>query len=242
MDVNTSILETENKDYRIKIDNNNGTTYSIIDNDGNSIIEGEYSYIEYLLDEYFIVCNKESKLGVINVTDKTTNISLEFESIQKIEDTKLIQATKQNISTIYAIKGDKVEQIYQMENVIIDEFEDYIKIYNENDEKYFDKNGNELKNTQIFTNNVLFANKQDEKWGFVDKNGNVKVDYIYDSVTEFNEQNFAGVKLNGKWGVINSDGTVIVEPKYEMQNKYKPNFIGEYYKVEYNLLESYYTK
>ena len=48
--------------------------------------------------------------------------------------------------------------------------------------------------------------KSNNKWGFVDKNGNIKIQYTYDMVTELNEYGYAGIKLNGKWGVINSEG------------------------------------
>ena len=73
-------------------------------------------------------------------------------------------------------------------------------------------------------------NRQDGKWGYVDKNGNTVVDFIYDLTTNINEYGFGAVKQNGKWGVVNSNGEVIKEPTYELTD-IEPNFIGEYYEV-----------
>ena len=89
----------------------------------------------------------------------------------------------------------------------------------------------------------MYAKKQNEKWGFVDKFGVIKVNAEYDMVTEFNEYGFAGIKKNGKWGVINENGEVIQEPIYELdeQNIIYPSFIGKYYKVVEWYGNAYYT-
>ena len=33
-----------------------------------------------------------------------------------------------------------------------------------NEKKYFNKEGNEIKNTEVYPNNVLFAQQRDNKW------------------------------------------------------------------------------
>ena len=83
--------------------------------------------------------------------------------------------------------------------------------------------------------------RQNDKCGFVDKSGNIIVDYKYERVTEINKYGFAGIRLNGKWGVINGEGKIIVEPTYEI-NDIEPTFIGQYYQVIYGNGEIYYTK
>ena len=86
-----------------------------------------------------------------------------------------------------------------------------------------------------------FANKENEKWGFTDKNGNTVVEAKYDKVTEFNEYGFAGVRLDGKWGVVNSKGEEVIAPTYVLNEEIEPYFIGKYYRVQYGLGEFYYT-
>ena len=146
--------------------------------------------------------------------------------------------TQNKVTEIYS---KDIEKICEMQNAIIENKSDYIKVYNDTEEKYFDNNGKELTNVEVYKNNELFAKSQDGKWGYVDKNGNTKVNYEYDKVTEFNEYGFAGVQKDGKWGVINREGKLILEPTYEFNNSEIPSFIGKYYKVIYGFGEIYYT-
>ena len=88
----------------------------------------------------------------------------------------------------------------------------------------------------------MFASQKDGKWGFIDKQGNIVIDYIYDKVTQINEYGFGGIKQDGKWGVIDKEGNIIIEPTYQLQEENtEPEFLGKYYKVYYGYGESYYT-
>ena len=136
----------------------------------------------------------------------------------------------------------QLEELCEMENAVIDVEEDYVKIYNDAEAKYFDLAGNEKQNTDILPNNQIYAKSQNGKWGFVDKAGNVVIDYIYDKATDLNLYGYAGIKLDGKWGVVNANGEIIVEPAYTLKERTEPEFIKEYYKVEYGYGEFYYTK
>ena len=119
--------------------------------------------------------------------------------------------------------------------------ENYIKIYNNEETKYFDKNGKELNASEIYSQNNLFAKKENDKWGFADKENKMVVEAKYDEVTEINEFGFAGVKKDGLWGVVNSKGEEILKPTYKFQEGIEPSFINTYYKVEYGFGEVYYT-
>ena len=71
--------------------------------------------------------------------------------------------------------------------------------------------------------------KKDGKFGFVDKDGNVVVDYIYDDVTEQNDYGYAGIKKDGKWGSIDQKGTVIQEPRYNLDDYLQIDFVGRWH-------------
>ena len=234
-----TILNTSNEKYKIKINDENGTKYSVIGEDGKEIIEEKYNYIEYLYENYFIVSNEESKVGIIDDKQKE-KISIENDSIQQISNTNIIQV---NISQNKTIKlyNKQIEQICEMQNAKIEKNEDYIKIYNEQEIKYFDKDGKELTSTQIFGKNKLFSKIENGKWGYVDKNGTNIVKCIYDKVTEFNKYGYASIKKDGKWGAINDKGQVVVEPTYEFEEEIEPTFIKNYYQVVYGFGEIYYT-
>ncbi len=239
IDTNIAILNTSNEKYKIRIDNSNGTKYGVINKEGEQVIEEKYNYIEYLFDNYFIASNEQSKLGVID-DDDNVKIELNNDALQKIEGTNVIQAstTANKITKLYS---KDMTELCQMTNANVKFENDYIKISNDTDTRYFDKDGKELKNTEVYPNNTLFAKKEGDKWGFTNKNGDVVVEAKYDKVTEFNEYGFAGVRLDGKWGVVNSKGEEVLAPTYTLNEEIEPYFIGTYYRVQYGFGEYYYT-
>ena len=229
-----SVLETDNKNYFITIDKNEN--YGVIDKDDNVIIDNKYTFIDYLFDNYFVAQN-EQKIGIVDDKGKEV-IKFDYDVLQKIEGTDLIQGIKnENIDLI----DKNMKKILTMKNAQIDIKENYIKIYNFEDRKYLQYDGKEVSNINVIKEAKLFAKKSNNKWGFVDKNGNIKIQYTYDMVTELNEYGYAGIKLNGKWGVINSEGKIIQEPIYDLQ-ELEPQFIGKYYKVDLGYGENFYTK
>ena len=128
-------------------------------------------------------------------------------------------------------------------NAVITEKDNYIEVNYENNIKYFNFDGKEISNTEIFTNNTLFAVEQNGKWGFKNKEGDIIIECIYDEVTEFNEYGFAGIKKEGKWGVIDTNKNIVVEPSYELKNiNTKPYCIDKYCKVYYGYGSFYFTK
>ncbi len=240
IDKNIAILNTSNEKYKIRINSENGTKYGVIGKDGKQIIEEKYNYIEYLYDNYFIVSGEESKLGVI---DNKENIKIEIEndSIQKVGNTDILQVSSENGQLIKLYKRD-MTKIVEMKKANVEEKEQIIKIYNNEEQKYFNTDGNELSNKDVYKNNKLFSIKKNDKWGFVDKDDNIIVKCEYDKVTEFNEYGFAGVQKDKKWGIINSEGKQVVKPKYELSEEIEPFFIGHYYRVKYGFGEFYFTE
>ena len=234
-----AIIDVDSTDYKIYIDTTNGkTNYEIYQND-KKITKNKYIYIEYLFDNYFTACNEDGKLGVIDNNDET-KINFEYNSIQKIEGTNLIETIQNDTNTIQIYTND-MKKVSELKNANIEINSNYIKLYNNTEIKYITKDGKEVKNTELFENNKIFANQKDGKWGFVDKNGKVVIDYKYDDVTEVNKYGFAGIKMDNKWGIVDENGNIVVEPKYKI-NDNNPTFIGEYYQVTYGSGEVYYTK
>ena len=238
-DSNIAILETSNENFKIKIDNTNGTIYSIIDKNDNPITKQNYSYIEYLSDDNFIV-SLEGKLGVIN-SNNEIKIDIKYDSIEKLQNTDFITTTlaKDKTTQIY---DKNINKLCDLPNANIVVEKEYIKIYNDEVTKYFSLSGREISSKEALKGNKIFAISNNGKWGFVDSNGNILLDYQYEKATDLNEYGFAGIKLDGKWGVVNSEGKVILEPQYIVNTQLEPSFIGEYYKVEFGFGEFYYTK
>ncbi len=211
--------------------------YKIIDNSGNVVVDKNYTYIEELDNNYFIVANYNNN-GIIDLTGKSV-IDLRYSSIFKLDGTELIQANDASTNTISLINKN-MEIVVTMAEAEIEVEDSYVKLYSEDEIKYFDLTGKELTAQEVFPNHQLFAKKINDKWGFVDKDGNLQVQNEYDLVTDFNEYGFAGIMVDGKWGVIKEDKSIVVEPKYELDS-ISPMFIGEYYMVEEWYGNDYYT-
>ena len=237
INTNISILNTDSDKYKIRINNENGSKYGVINESGEQVIEEKYNYIEYLYDNYFIVSNENSKLGVID-NKENEKIKIEYDSLTKLEGTDLIQTTisSTNVTELY---DKSLNNICQMTNATIEKEENYIIIYNDTETRYFDYQGKELTNKEVFPNNPLYAKQENGLWGFEKRDGTLVVECKYDKVTEFNEYGFASVEKDGKWGAINSEGEEIVAPTYELEGI--PSFIGKYYQVVYGFGEIYYT-
>lgn len=221
-----SKTKTENANYYITIDKNN--KYKVVDSKDNIIIDKDYTYIEYLPGDYFIV-ERDSKSGIIDSNGKSV-IELKYDSISRINETDILQMeTNKNI----ALYNLNMKEIVSMDNAIVKEVKDekaYILLYSDTDFKYLDKKGNILTSQNLFENNSLFAKNINGKWGFVDKDGNLKVQNDYELVTDFNKYGFAGIKKDGKWGSINQNGEVVQKPTYDLKRNI-PEFVGKYYRV-----------
>lgn len=224
-------------DNKYEIVSTSNDEYKIENNEKGIVISNGYTYIQYLFNNYFFA-TKDNKSGII---DDEGNVIIDFKYnvIQLIDGYNVIQLLDDNNNT--EILNSKLDSIIKAKSVNIYMNDKYLKIQSENDIQYLDSNGNKIENTNIFTNNKLFAFKEKSKWGFKNKEGNTIVEPKYELVTEFNEYGFAGIKSNGRWGVINQEGTIIKEPTYEINQVMEPSFIKEYYKVDLGYGEPYYT-
>ena len=211
--------------------------YKIIDNNGNIVVDKSYTYIEELGNNYYIVASYNNN-GIIDLSGRSL-VDLRYSSIFKLDNTNLLQANISSTNTVSLINNN-MQVVATMENAGIEVEDNYVRLYSETDNRYFDFSGNELTAQELFPNNNLYAKKINDKWGFVDKDGNVKVQNEYDMVTDLNEYGFAGIKKDGKWGVINSNGEIVQEPIYEIDS-ISPTFIGIYYKTNEWYGNNYFT-
>ena len=219
-------LPTTNPNYYITIDKNE--IYRIVDKDNNIKIENNYTYIEHIKDDYFIIY-KNGKNGIIDLSGKSI-ADLKYNSIFKVSGTEIVQANTNNTNNI-TLLNKEMKIVCNMNNANIEKKENYVVIYSKDDMKYFDYSGNEISYKNLYPNNKLYAKKINGKWGFIDKADKLIIQNEYEMVTEFNNYGFAGIKKDGKWGVVNSEGTIIQEPIYELKWE-NPSFIGKYYKVQ----------
>lgn len=230
-----SKVPTSDGEHSIVYDNEG--IYKIIDNNGNVVVDKNYTNIEEINNNYYIVASNTNN-GIIDLTGKSL-VELKYNSIFKLDNTELLQANISATSTVSLINKN-MEIIATVEEAEIEVKDNYVRLYSETENRYFDYTGKELSASEVFPNNKLYAKKINGKWGFVDKNGELKITNEYDMVTELNEYGFAGIKKDGKWGVINENVEIIQEPTYKLQS-ISPIFIGKYYKSEEWYGNDYFT-
>ena len=156
--------------------------------------------------------------------------------MQRIAGTEIIEAFAAKNNTTSLFKENK--EIVSVKNADVVYFDDYINLQTVQDSIYVAHNGEVVDNSVVLDND-LFAVNQNGKWGFVDKNKEVRIEPEYDFVTEFNEYGFAGVQKDGKWGCVSINGEVVVEPQYEFEFN-NPFFVGKYYRYELEYGEEYF--
>jgi len=196
-----------------------------------------YKELKHISDQMFIA-KTSNKYGLINMQNET-KVEFNYSNINYYEDVKVYELEQEgkNVNVILNVNLQEIAQ------GIINETNAkkyYVRVWTEDGYKYYDTNGKQKNSQDILTQNNLFLSKQNGKYGFVDKNGNVVVDCIYDDAREQNEFGYIAVKKDGLWGSLNKEGKIISETKYNLENNLIIDFIGQYYiGVDINL--RYYT-
>ena len=73
-----------------------------------------------------------------------------------------------------------------------------------------------------FSDNGLALAKKNSKFGYINENGIVIIDFKFDEARGF-RNGLAAVKINGKWGFIDKQGQFVIDPKYDrIQDGFKP--------------------
>ena len=70
-----------------------------------------------------------------------------------------------------------------------------------------------FENARAFTNEGYAAVCNDGKWGFINTDGELVIDYIYDDAKSF-KNGFAAVAVEGYWGYIDEEGNLVIEPQF----------------------------
>lgn len=202
---------------------------------GEQVIGYDYEDLKYTFSIYYIA-KKDGNYGIINVNNETVK-EFEYTNMYPVEEGNFIVADKTEAETVILDNNlsQKLSGIVSEINVT----KGYIKMYTGGEYKYYNFKFEEKQNTEILSQNTLFLSKKDGKYGFIDKAGNVVVDYIYEDATEQNSCGYVAVKQNGVWGSLKRNGTIALKPSVNLDNSIYIDFIGEWHLSDDGL---YYTK
>ncbi len=200
-------------------------SYGEISLDNQVLINAKYQELKEV-EEQIYIAKQGDKYGIIDATE-TIKVPFEYTSITYNEKAKLYLAENSEYKTsiIDSSFETKINGILSEMN----EEQEYIRMRIGDEYKYYNFKCVEKSNTEILKDNDIFLSKKDNKYGYVNKKGDIVVDYIYDDATEQNEYGFAAVKKDGVWGSIGKDGNQIIEPKYNLENNLKIDFIGKWH-------------
>ena len=174
----------------------------VIDLQGNTIIEPKYEEIKYIPETGDFFVTSDNKIGILS-KDGVTKVQILYDSLSLMDmDAGIYLAERDGKFGIIDIKGN-------------------IKLYIENDEigidiTKFEKNN--IRNKYLLVDKLIPVKKKD-LWGLVDKNGDVIVDYKYDSLGYVASSSKDALNLlvipnynmivtckDNKYGLINASG------------------------------------
>lgn len=168
--------------------------YTLYNTEKKTIIENlEFNYISSFKKEIAII-EKNGKKGIIN-SDYNIILKPEYDVIGDIAD-----------GYIFVGKGD---------------YSDKFRKLISGEGGYVDRTGqfkinlsSNILSGGVFKDGVSWVENQDGKFGIIDENGKIVVDFIYDYI-DWCYNNQYQVSKNGKYGLINKEGNVLIPIKYD---------------------------
>ena len=202
----------------------------VINISGETKLKYEYSEIKKAGKNYIV--KSGSKYGVVG-SDGEEKLAFDYVDISYVPTGDFFIANYiENGNLMSKIVNSNFDEKIKGIVLEVNEAKGYIRIYTNNDYKYYNFKFEEKPSNTLLTTNTLFLSKKDGKYGFVDKDGNILVDYTYDDATEQNTSGYAAIKKDGLWGAIDSKGNVVLKPKYNLDNNTKVDFIGSWHLCE----------
>ena len=207
--------------YLVKRDNK----YGVMKITGEVVIEPIYDNLKQTSLGTFIA-KKGENYGIINWNNEE-KLEFNYIGITYSEKADIYIAEKEDNTADFL--NYNLEKKLQGIFLNIDVEKGYLKVRVGDDIRYYNFRFEEKKDTEILTSNTLFLRKKDGKYGLVDKNENIVVDYQYDDAVEQNIFGYVAVKKDGKWGSIDSKGNVVCEPTYNLDSYFYIDFIGRWH-------------
>lgn len=202
---------------------NNSNNFGILNIETGEKIPAEYQSLSYIFDDKYIA-KKNDKYGIINVNNEVL-VDFKYSNISYNKSTDYIKALTENNTYDYMTR-DFTVKLNAGEEIILNGF---ISIKVQDEVKYYNYKLEEKTNKDVFVSNTLFIIKNNGKYGFVNKDGKVIVEPVYDNAIEQNDYGYSAIKKDGKWGAIDQYGNVVIQPTYELDETKVIDFIGKWH-------------
>lgn len=211
--------------------------YGVMTLTGETKIDTKYQDITYAFDDNYIF-KENNQYGIINLAGEK-KIKASYDSLIYRAESGIFEGDKANLADTEFIGSDLTVKLKGILSEINTEL-GYMKVRVGSEYKYYNFKFEEKDSKELLKGNTLFLDKKDEKYGYINKDGVVIVDYIYDDAREQNEFGYASVKKDGMWGCVDSRGKQIIAPSYTLENASLIEFINKWHRGE-DLNLNYYT-
>lgn len=191
-----------------------------INTKGENVIPLEYEYATSFRDGWAVI-TKDSTYYFIDKNGKLKEPTRKYDNLSEFRDGFSLGTVKNTgaPTTYYYINKDLKEAFSITAKSAFTFWQDVAVINRDTTYELINKKGESvklLKGIDIlkFTNEGLLAVRSQNKWGFIDMNGNQKIPFQYDSCDSF-KGDYAKVQMDGKWGIIDKTGKTIIKPQYK---------------------------
>lgn len=198
---------------------NEDDEYIYIDQDGNTRVVPEPEYQNLgMLTSSRIVASKNGKFGYL---DEKGNEVTEFSWDELTGISNKIGAAQKNGKWAIINADGKEKTGYIYDDVIVDDYgfcslQSKVIVKENGAYHIVNEKGEEVGNAtfddaKAFSHNGYAAVCKKGKWGFVDIEGNMVIDCIYEDADSFS-YGYAAICKDGYWGYIDENNDVIIEP------------------------------
>lgn len=76
-----------------------------------------------------------------------------------------------------------------------------------------------IKDADNFKNGLAIVRNQNKKYGFINKRGELVIDFLYDNAEIFDSNGYAVIGENERYGLIDALGNIIIKPLFKSLNR-----------------------
>jgi hypothetical protein len=183
--------------------------FGYIAEDGKYIINPNYKYATDFVDGLALAVKEDSKIEIINIKGET----------KATLDESISEANKFSEGLSKVLIGTKYGYINQDGKIVIP-----ANFANaENFSEGFAAVGNGAGIIRDNWGNLSVTHKELERYGFINKKGELVINYQFESASNFSE-NLAIFSNGSKYGYIGTDGKIKINPQFEMASMFIDDF------------------
>ncbi|GFI49146.1 beta-barrel assembly-enhancing protease [Lachnospiraceae bacterium] len=196
-------------------------TYIYIDEDGQTrkVPDPDYTKLGMISSKRVAAC-KNGKYGYLDENMEPVG-KFNWDALTGLKGTT--GAGKKDKKWVLVNKKGEPKGEQKYEDVVVDEngfCANQKRIFVKGEKGYYLINSKEKRigrltfdDAKAFTEEGYAAVCRDGKWGFVDKEGELAIDYTYEDARSF-RNGLAAVYVDGRWGYIDTDGKLIIKPRF----------------------------